>query len=278
VTSQQSLRHFSLLPTTYNNFADKNAETLKLLRLLRLDPKLEWNFVAKVAAAACPARCVHQLWSRRWSPVAKSLPFPSVSSALPIGTVSSPGGEDQDEGVRSLRSKEPLFPMRDSRRGDVFFRSADSPVRPSFQKHTEHTKNTVRHTGNTVKTQSRHSPKHNGNTIKPQQNTINTIKTHSFFSEDPNVNPRSACYAYPFEKNIAVRDLLLGRSGSELRTLRDLRGDQKSPHFRLGPATRSTAISRILQLFRPYWGFGWVDCGATRAMKPRYDFLVWICW
>src|SRR6185436_9846154 len=79
-TSQQTLRHFSLLPTTYNNFADKNAETLKLLRLLRLDPKSEWNFVAKVAAAAFPARCVHQLWSRCWSPVAKSLPFPSVSS------------------------------------------------------------------------------------------------------------------------------------------------------------------------------------------------------
>ena len=55
-------------------------------------------------------------------------------------------------------------------------------VRPSFQ---EHTQNTVRH---------------NGNTIKPQQNTINTVKTHSFFSGDPNVDSRSACSAYPFEK------------------------------------------------------------------------------
>jgi hypothetical protein len=199
-TSQQTLRHFSLLPTTYNNFAGKNALKLKLLRLLRLDPKLEWNFVAKMAAAARPVRRVHQLWSRCWSPVAKSLPFPSVSSSLPIDTASSPGGEDQDEGVRSLRPKEPLFPMRDSRRGDLFFWSADSPVRASYQKHTEHTKNTVRHNGNTIKTHSRHSPKHNGNTIKPQQNTQNTIKTHSFFSGDPNVTPRSGCSAYPFEK------------------------------------------------------------------------------
>ena len=70
-------------------------------------------------------------------------------------------------------------------------------VRASFQ---EHTLNTVRHNGNTIKTQSRHSQKHNGNTIKPQQNTINTVKTHSFFSGDPNVDSRSACSAYPFEK------------------------------------------------------------------------------
>ena len=105
-------------------------------------------------------------------------------------------------------------------------------VRPSFQ---EHTQNTVRHNGNTIKTQSRHSQKHNGNTIKPQQNTINTVKTHSFFPEGPNVDSlsevaqasclpvqrlpasstqpstlncefpqpihsRSACSAYPFEK------------------------------------------------------------------------------
>ena len=70
-------------------------------------------------------------------------------------------------------------------------------VRPSFQ---EHTQNTVRHNENTIKTQSRHSQKHNGNTIKPQQDTINTVKTHSFFSADPNVDSRSACSAYPFEK------------------------------------------------------------------------------
>jgi hypothetical protein len=126
-------------------------------------------------------------------------------------------------------------------------------VRPSFQ---EHTQNTVRHNRNTIKTQSRHSQKHNGNTIKPQHldsrkrtsllgnifeaglgspNTINTVKTHSFFPEGPNVDSlsevaqasclpvqrlpasstqpstlncefpqpihsRSACSAYPFEK------------------------------------------------------------------------------
>ena len=67
-TSQQTLRQILRLPTTYINFADKNAETLKLLRQLRLDPKLDSNFVAEVAAAACPARCAHQLWPSRWSP------------------------------------------------------------------------------------------------------------------------------------------------------------------------------------------------------------------
>ena len=56
-TSQQTLRQILRLPTTYINFADKNAETLKLLRQLRLDPKLDSNFVAEVAAAR-----------RRWSP------------------------------------------------------------------------------------------------------------------------------------------------------------------------------------------------------------------
>jgi hypothetical protein len=35
-TSQQTLRQISLLPTSYINFADKNTETLKLLRQLRL--------------------------------------------------------------------------------------------------------------------------------------------------------------------------------------------------------------------------------------------------
>jgi hypothetical protein len=38
--SQQTLREISLLPTTYNNFAEKNALKSKLLRLLRLDRSL----------------------------------------------------------------------------------------------------------------------------------------------------------------------------------------------------------------------------------------------
>ena len=53
---------------------------------------------------------------------------------------------------------------------------------------------------------------------------------------------------------------------------------RNAPISHLAPAARSTAISRILQLFRPYCGFGRVDCGAAWAMKLRYDFLVWICW
>ena len=40
-TSQQTLRHFSLLPTTYNNFTAENGETAKTLRLLRQKQKNE---------------------------------------------------------------------------------------------------------------------------------------------------------------------------------------------------------------------------------------------
>jgi hypothetical protein len=40
-TSQQTLRRFSLLPTTYINFAAKNALKSNLLRLLRLDPNVD---------------------------------------------------------------------------------------------------------------------------------------------------------------------------------------------------------------------------------------------
>jgi hypothetical protein len=64
-TSQQTLRQISPLPTTYINFAGKNALKSKKLRQLRLGPNVDSNFVAKMAAA-----------SRRWSPVAKFLPFP----------------------------------------------------------------------------------------------------------------------------------------------------------------------------------------------------------
>jgi deoxyribose-phosphate aldolase len=62
-TSQQTLRHFLLLPTTYINFAEKNALKSKLLRHLTHTTIVDSNFMArgfraKVAAAAC-----------RWSPV-----------------------------------------------------------------------------------------------------------------------------------------------------------------------------------------------------------------
>ena len=51
-------------------------------------------------------------------------------------------------------------------------------VRPSFQ---EHTQNTVRHNGNTIKTQSRHSQKHNGNTMISSENTMKHNKHNPFF-------------------------------------------------------------------------------------------------
>jgi hypothetical protein len=40
-TSQQTLRHFWLVPTTYNNFTAENGETAKTLRLLRQRQKNE---------------------------------------------------------------------------------------------------------------------------------------------------------------------------------------------------------------------------------------------
>jgi hypothetical protein len=40
-TSQHLLRHFWLVPTTYNNFTAENGETAKLLRLLRQKQKNE---------------------------------------------------------------------------------------------------------------------------------------------------------------------------------------------------------------------------------------------
>jgi hypothetical protein len=48
-TSQQTLRHFLLLPTTCINFAEKIALKSKLLRLLRPDPKLHCHFVPFVS-------------------------------------------------------------------------------------------------------------------------------------------------------------------------------------------------------------------------------------
>ena len=51
-TSQQTLRQISLLPTTYNNFAEKHAPKSNLLRLLRLDRSLRPPFGARTALSA----------------------------------------------------------------------------------------------------------------------------------------------------------------------------------------------------------------------------------
>jgi hypothetical protein len=138
-TSQQTLRHFSLLPTTYNNFADKNAETLKLLRLLRLDPN--------VNSRSC--------------------------------LISSPGGEDQDEGVLrpfcTLHSKICI--------------SADEGVRSFDPRQT---------------------------LDFPTQNAFLKLNLAAIFSLQPlalSLSPRSACSAYPFE---TIVDFVLPRFPSTL--------------------------------------------------------------
>jgi hypothetical protein len=69
-TSQQTLRQISLLPTTYINFAEKNALKSKLLRLLRLDPKLDSLFVGGASTFRSAGSPVRPLWRAATVPFA----------------------------------------------------------------------------------------------------------------------------------------------------------------------------------------------------------------
>jgi hypothetical protein len=200
-TSQQTLRHFSLVPTTYINFDGKNALKLKLLRLLRLAPKLDSLFVRGASTFRSADSPVRPLWraatvpfaysvvqrivhlspdfptqnaflklnlaaifslqpsefpasakprqvAQAWASPARTLPVKgqpgsglrasstqpstlnpeipqpirarSACSAYPVELdrtclISSPGGEDQDEGVRSFDSRQTLdFPTQNA--------------------------------------------------------------------------------------------------------------------------------------------------------------------
>jgi len=177
-------------------------------------------------------------------------------------------------------------------------------VRASFQ---EHTLNTVRHNGNTIKTQSRHSQKHNGNTIKPQQNTINTVKTHSFFPGGPNVdslsevaqasclpvqrlpasstqpstlnpefsqpiNCRSGCSAYRFEKNLAL-SLQPSALPFDLRQTLDFPTQNAFPKlnlaaiFSLHPLASSVCLEPFVTTFRKANNSCWAP-DSWRAGQP----------
>jgi hypothetical protein len=171
-TSQQTLRHFSLLPITYINFAEKIALKSKLLRLLRLDPKLHCHFVPFVStfrSADSPVRPFSSFQRTLDAAVSlghnagtakntfrtrkntrkntrrntlktlkntekntffffepRNVNSRSACSAYPFEkirnpilslarSISSPGGEDQDEGVRSFDPRQTLdFPTQNA--------------------------------------------------------------------------------------------------------------------------------------------------------------------
>jgi hypothetical protein len=118
-TSQQTLRQILLLPTTYINFAEKNALKLKKLRLLRLDPKLDSLFVGGASTFRSADSPVRPLWRAATVPFAWFLAGPARtfvvsktdSRAMPSKTTSSPGGEETGEGVRSFGAAA-LFPIK----------------------------------------------------------------------------------------------------------------------------------------------------------------------
>src|SRR5436190_7111483 len=91
-TSQQTLRHYLLLPTTYINFAEKNALKSKLLRHLTHTTIVDSSPLRPMA-------------SRRWSPDCL------ISSPMARAART----EDQHEGVRSFDTRQTLdFPTQNA--------------------------------------------------------------------------------------------------------------------------------------------------------------------
>jgi DNA-3-methyladenine glycosylase II len=99
--------------------------------------------------------------------------------------------------------KTPVIPQIPHFRSNPSPRSADSPVRRLSPFHrilniTVSLCHKVDTAKNTFQTRR--------NTLKPQQNTQNTVKTHSFFSGDPNVNSRSRFISSPMARAARTKD------------------------------------------------------------------------
>jgi hypothetical protein len=87
-TSQQTLRHISLLPTTYIDFAEKNALKSKLLRLLRLDPNVNSRSCLISSPIARAARTEDQDEGVRSFDPRRTLDFPTQNAFLKLNLAS----------------------------------------------------------------------------------------------------------------------------------------------------------------------------------------------
>jgi hypothetical protein len=212
-TSQQTLRHFSLLPATYINFVEttireannsywapdlwragaaKNALKSKLLRHLTHTTIVDSNFTTRGFRAKLAAR--------------------SFRTCL----ISSPGGEDQDEGDLSAHSRKPLFQIKnvtDASRLPVQRLPASSTepstLNPEIPQPipcadtslillgartalsaTSHPFIAAKNTRLAHKVARKLARKwHVGIFKNPSKTRKLARKTHSFFSEEPNVTP-----------------------------------------------------------------------------------------
>jgi hypothetical protein len=95
-TSQQTLRHFLLLPTTCVDFAEKNALKLKKLRQLTHTTIVDSNFVARgfraklAAAAFSGARQAAQPSLPQWRPLSRPAKSRSpMQSRFPVLAIES---------------------------------------------------------------------------------------------------------------------------------------------------------------------------------------------
>jgi hypothetical protein len=131
-TSQQTLRQISLLPITYNNFAEKNALKSNLLRLLRHTTIVDSIFSLQLSILnwVSAEKHVRSDKNTRKNTRSNTLKRPKNtqntkktrsffyerrnvnSRTAALAAHSSPGGEDQGEGVRSLCSIEPILQIK----------------------------------------------------------------------------------------------------------------------------------------------------------------------